>query len=377
METNGGMVTDSTSTSSDETDPSLSISDSDDDVHAVTEEPRSAAIGPPEAVREGKVVLVTGGAGFIGSHVGSQLLARGDTVVVIDEVNDYYDPKIKESNIALLEAQAPPGRFAFYRGDCCDKELLERIWDEQNITHVVHLAARAGVRPSINDPFIYLHSNVEATMCLLAIAQRRNVAHFVYASSSSVYGGSKKDTFKETDIVDKPVSPYAATKASCELLAHTWHHLHGMDVAGLRFFTVYGPRGRPDMAPFKFLDRVFRGVALQQYGNGTSSRDYTYIDDIANGVVRTLDRPNGCQVYNIGCGNPVVLSKFISMVGDATGNTPIIEYLPDQPGDVPRTCADISKARRELGYVPTVSFKEGLERTAAWYKSFYMSGSRR
>uniref|UniRef100_A0A7R9YD59 NAD-dependent epimerase/dehydratase domain-containing protein n=1 Tax=Pinguiococcus pyrenoidosus TaxID=172671 RepID=A0A7R9YD59_9STRA len=351
--------------------------DSDDDlgVDNAIEEAESRAVGAPETVEESKTVLVTGAAGFIGSHVAYILLNRGDKVVVLDEVNDYYDPAIKQQNLRLLKQQneAGAGSLKFYHGDCCDAQLLERIWQDEGITHVVHLAARAGVRPSIEDPFVYLHSNIEATTRLMEVARKYDCKHFVFASSSSVYGGSSKDTFSEEDVVNKPVSPYAATKAACELLAHTWHTLYGLQVAGLRFFTVYGPRGRPDMAPFKFIHRVFRGQTIQQFGDGTSSRDYTYIDDIAAGVVRALDRPRGYQIYNLGNGNPVRLRDFIQMVGSATGKRPVIEQLPDQPGDVPRTCADISKARRMLGYVPAVTFKEGLERTAAWYSTFYLN----
>jgi len=204
---------------------------------------------------------------------------------------------------------------------------------------------------------------------------RNNCAHFVFASSSSVYGGSSKSVFSESDVVDNPVSPYAASKKACELLAHTYHHLYKMDVTGLRFFTVYGPGGRPDMAPFMFIDKVSRGVQLMQFGDGSSARDYTYIDDIADGVIRALDRPMGYQIFNLGTGvgNPIKLRDFISTVEKYVGKKANIKVLPDQPGDVPYTCADISKAKKLLGFEPKVSFDEGICRTASWYKSYFES----
>lgn len=228
------------------------------------------------------------------------------------------------------------------------------------------------MRPSIQDPFLYIHSNVEATTRLLELARIHGCKNFVFASSSSVYCGSKKSLFSEEDVVDFPVSPYAATKKSCELIAYTYHHLYGMNVAGLRFFTVYGPRGRPDMAPFKFVDRVFRGEEIQQYGDGSSSRDYTYIDDIVDGVIRSLDRPLGYQIFNLGNGNPVGLREFIQIVEKVTGKAATIRILPDQPGDVPRTAADVTKARTLLGYTPKVSFTDGITRLTEWYRSEYL-----
>lgn len=318
-----------------------------------------------------KIVLVTGGAGFIGSHVAEALLTRGDTVIIVDEVNDYYDVRIKRANLELLTSKWGQDRLRVYEGDICDEAFISDIYEREKPGWVVHLAARAGVRPSIQDPFIYIHSNVVATTRLLELARIHGCDNFVYASSSSVYGGSKKSLFSETDVVDFPVSPYAATKKSCELIAYTYHHLYGMHVSGLRFFTVYGPRGRPDMAPFKFVDRVFRGEEIQQYGDGSSSRDYTYIDDIVDGVIRALDRPLGYQIFNLGNGNPVGLREFIGIVEKATGKRAIIRVLPDQPGDVPRTAADVSKAQRMLGYEPKVSFTDGIQRLTEWYHSEY------
>ena len=294
----------------------------------------------------GKKVLVTGGAGFIGSHVAEALLQRGDEVVIVDEVNDYYDVRLKRANLDMLSQAWGEERLRIYEGDICDEPFIAGMFETEKPQWVVHLAARAGVRPSIQDPFIYIQSNVTATTRLLELARTYGNESFVFASSSSVYGGSKAATFKETDVVDYPVSPYAATKKSCELMAFTYHHLYGMNIAGLRFFTVYGPRGRPDMAPFKFVDRVSRGLEIQQFGDGTSSRDYTYIDDIVDGVVRSLDTPLGYQIYNLGNGNPVGLRDFIKIVESATGKTAVIKVLPDQPGDVPRTAADGEKLLR-------------------------------
>lgn len=314
-----------------------------------------------------KIVLVTGVAGFIGSHCALELLKRGDIVIGIDEVNDYYDVALKESNLARVEAQALDGQFVFYRGDICDAELVQRIFSSHNPQWVLHLAARAGVRPSIDDPFVYVHSNVEGTTRLLEIARKHDCKHFVFASSSSVYGGSNKELFSETDDVSNPVSPYAATKKACELLGSTYQHLYKMPVAALRFFTVYGPRGRPDMAAFKFISRVSHGEELHQFGDGSTSRDYTYIDDIVDGCLRALDRPNAFQIYNLGNGSPVRLSAFIDLVAKCVGRKANIKIMPEQPGDVPRTCADITKAKQLLGYDPKTGFEEGIKNTVTWF----------
>ncbi|CAN0106375.1 unnamed protein product [Laminaria digitata] len=259
-------------------------------------------------------------------------------------------------------------RVRFFEGDLCDAPFISRIFENEGIQWVVHMAARAGVRPSIEDPFVYVHSNVEATTRLLELARLHAVKSFVFASSSSVYGGSQNEVFSETDVVDFPVSPYAATKKSCELMAHTYSHLYGLNVAGLRFFTVYGPRGRPDMAPYKFIDLVCRGQEIMQFGDGSTSRDYTYISDIVDGVIRSLDRPNGYQIYNLGNGSPVSLSSFIKLVEESVGTPAKIRICPEQPGDVPRTCANVTKAREMLGYDPSVSFADGILKTVAWYQ---------
>jgi UDP-glucuronate 4-epimerase len=318
-----------------------------------------------------KKVLVTGGAGFIGSHVAEYLLERGDDVVIVDEINDYYDTKIKEANLQLLINNYGAERVSIYRGDICDEELMTNIFEKERPEWVCHMAARAGVRPSIQDPYIYIHSNIRATTHLLELSSKFAVKNFVFASSSSVYGGSKSTFFSEDEAVDHPVSPYAATKKACELLAYTYRHLYKLNVTGLRFFTVYGPRGRPDMAPFKFIDRVSRGIQIQQFGDGSSSRDYTYISDIVDGVVRAVDRPYEYQIFNLGKGTGTSLKEFIDLVQKHTSKVANIKVLPDQPGDVPYTCADVSKAEKMLGYHSTISFEEGIRRTAKWYRQAY------
>ena len=340
--------------------PSSTLYSSDDD---------AATVATPEVWNADESVLVTGGAGFVGSHVAEYLLRRGEKVLVIDELNAYYDVAKKQANIHLLE-QLGGRNFRFFKGDICDKTFLAEVEKSCKFPkRVIHLAARAGVRPSIDDPFVYVHSNVEGTTRLLELAGQAhgNDAKFVFASSSSVYGGSKKQLFSETDAVDAPVSPYAATKKACELLAYTYHHLYGMHVAGLRFFTVFGPRGRPDMAPLKFVDKVSRGVPIDRYGDGSSSRDYTYIDDVVDGVIRALDTPLGYQIYNLGNGRPTRLNDFIRLVEQHSGKEAIINVMPEQPGDVPRTCADISKARELLGYDPQTPFSEGIAKLVKWY----------
>jgi UDP-glucuronate 4-epimerase len=327
--------------------------------------------GKEEVSKKRKTVLVTGGAGFIGSNTAAALLKRGDNVVVVDEVNDYYDVQQKEENLAWLKtvSKVCEGFFTVVRGDICDEDLMKHTFDTYCPTHIVHLAARAGVRPSIQDPMIYVHSNVRGTTLLLELSRKHHCEHFVYASSSSVYGSAKQEIFRETDIVDSPVSPYAATKKACELMAATYSHLYNMPTAGLRFFTVYGPRGRPDMAPFMFIKRIFSGETINQFGDGTSERDYTYIDDIVSGVIGAVDNPHGCQVYNLGNGRPISLKRFIDIAAKCAGKKAVINVMPMQPGDVPRTCANIDKARKLIGYDPQVPFEQGMQRTADWFKS--------
>lgn len=347
--------------------PSIASTTSWDEI---SEESREKEIEPHVGH---KTVLVTGGAGFIGSHVADYLLQRGDDVVIVDEINEYYDVNLKQSNLKLLLSKYGSSRLSIYYGDICDEKFMEDIFKETNIDWVCHMAARAGVRPSITDPYVYIHSNIEGTTRLLELSCKYKVQNFVFASSSSVYGGLKSNYFSEDDNVDNPVSPYAASKKACELLAYTYHHLYGLNVAGLRFFTVYGPRGRPDMAPYKFIDRISRGMQIQQFGDGSSSRDYTYIADIVDGIVRSLDRPNGYEIYNLGKGSGTSLSNFIALVQKYTEKKALVKILPNQPGDVPYTCADVRKAQSLLGYKAKVSFEEGIKRTVQWYNEAYRS----
>mmetsp|Transcript_18844 Transcript_18844/g.40774 ORF Transcript_18844/g.40774 Transcript_18844/m.40774 type:complete len:480 (-) Transcript_18844:146-1585(-) len=317
-----------------------------------------------------KKVLVTGAAGFVASHVAEKLLARGDDVVVVDEVNDYYDTRVKENNLALLRKLEPDEkRLSIYRGDIADADFITDVFEKEKPSWVCHLAARAGVRYSIIDPYIYVHSNVKGTVQLMELSVKHNITNFVYASSSSVYGGSKSTFFSEAENVDHPISPYAASKKSVELMAYTYHHLYGLKTSGLRFFTVYGPRGRPDMAPFIFIDRISRGKPIKQFGDGTTSRDYTYIDDIADGVIRAVDRPYDYEVFNLGKGDGTSLKDFINLVQKYTKKNATINVLPEQPGDVPYTCADVNHAKRLLGYKSSVPFEEGIKRTVKWYNS--------
>jgi len=346
------------------------LSGSDDDSSSAAS---SSAAGPKVAPHVGhKKVLVTGGAGFVGSHVAEYLLNRGDDVVIVDEINDYYDVKIKMANLDHLRKVCPDqSRLSIYKGDICDEQFMLDVFERERPEWVCHMAARAGVRPSIQDPFIYIHSNIKGTTQLMELSHKFGVKNFVFASSSSVYGGSKSTYFSEEENVDNPVSPYAASKKACELLAYTYHHLYKLNITGLRFFTVYGPRGRPDMAPFKFIDRVSRGIELQKFGDGTSSRDYTYIDDIVDGVVRSIDRPHSYEVFNLGKGDGTSLNEFIAIVEKHVGKQANVKQLPDQPGDVPYTCADVQKAQQLLGYRSKVPFDEGIKRTVSWYKSAY------
>ncbi|GMH84476.1 hypothetical protein TrST_g2134 [Triparma strigata] len=370
------MATNFNQTTNDDVNSVASVSDdldSDEELFARSRKRRKTTRKVYKGVEEvdpttdRKVVLVTGGAGFIGSHTADYLLSRGDSVVVIDELNSYYSVDLKRANIAHNLNKHGPENFTFVEGDICDESLIEEIFSSYKVTHVCHLAARAGVRPSIDDPQIYVHSNVRGTTNLLSAAAKHKVKNFVFASSSSVYGGSKSTFFSEEEVVDNPVSPYAATKKACELLAHTYSHLYSLPCTGLRFFTVYGERGRPDMAPFKFVDRISKGEEMLQFGDGSSSRDYTYISDIVEGTVRAIDRPYKYQVFNLGKGSGTTLKDFISIVEDFVGKKAVKKILPDQPGDVPRTCASTEKARVLLGYEAKVSFREGMRRTVMDY----------
>jgi UDP-glucuronate 4-epimerase len=310
-------------------------------------------------------ILVTGAAGFIGSQLSTRLVARGDRVVGLDNFNSYYDPAIKRKNASVLQRG---GSFALVEGDIRDKDLVARALREHKPSAIVHLAAMAGVRPSLQDPVHYHDVNCTGTAVMLQAARDAGLSRFVFGSSSSVYGGNEKVPFHEDDDVSGPVSPYAATKRANELTCHVFSHLYGMDIACLRFFTVYGPRQRPEMAIHKFVRLLERGEKLPLYGDGRSERDYTYVDDILDGVVKALDRSKGFRIYNLGESRTVSLKELVAAIGKATGKEPGVEWQPAQPGDVPRTFADIGRARAELGYDPRVGLEEGLRRFVEWYR---------
>lgn len=331
-------------------------------------------------------VLVTGAAGFIGMHVSQVLLARGDQVIGLDNLNDYYDPSLKESRLARL---TPHEGFRFVRMDVADREGMEALFAAEKFDRVVHLAAQAGVRYSLKNPHAYIDSNIVGFMNILEGCRYNKVAHLVYASSSSVYGGNTKMPFAERDSVDHPVSMYAATKKANELMAHTYSHLYGLPTTGLRFFTVYGPWGRPDMALFLFTDAMLSGRAIDVFNHGRMRRDFTYIDDIVEGVIRTLDRVPGpdpefnadqpnpgssntpYRVFNIGNNNPVELMRFIEAIEDAIGMKAEKNFLPLQDGDVPATFADTDALSAWTGFAPRTDVRDGVARFVAWYRDYY------
>ena len=321
-------------------------------------------------------ILVTGGAGFIGSHLTDRLLADERDVVVLDNFDAFYDVAAKRRN---LEAASQNRRMRLVSGDIRDQAAVDAAFDGLPIDAVVHLAARAGVRPSIEDPALYASVNLDGTVRLLEACRRRGVSRFVFGSSSSVYGNNVKTPFAEDDPVDHPISPYAATKRAGELLAHTYHHLFGMKIACLRFFTVFGPRQRPDLAIRKFAELIASGREIPVFGDGTTGRDYTYVDDIIDGVVAALDRATGFHIWNLGGAHPVLLNDVIERLARGLGRTPAIRRLPPQPGDVERTWADVSRAKRELAWAPRTSFESGMDSFLAWLeaeRSRDASGSR-
>ena len=307
-------------------------------------------------------ILVTGGAGFIGSHTTERLLARGDEVVVLDNFNDAYDPAIKRANAAALQGAR------IVTGDIRDRELVRKLFADGRFDAVVHLAAMAGVRPSLLDPLHYEDVNMRGTMTLLEEARARRGLRFVFASSSSVYGARDKMPFSEADDIPHPVSPYAATKRAGELMCYTYHHLFGVPISCLRFFTVYGPRQRPEMAIAKFTRSILDGEPIPFFGDGSTRRDYTYVDDIVDGVLAALDRCSGYDIYNLGESATTSLSELVDALSKAIGKPAILDRQPNQPGDVPLTCADVSKARARLGYEPRTPVADGLARYVAWYR---------
>lgn len=325
-------------------------------------------------------VLVTGVAGFIGYFVARRLLADGETVYGIDNLNDYYDVSLKEGRLAQL---LPYPSFSFARLDLADRAKMDALFKEQSFDRVIHLAAQAGVRYSLKNPYAYADSNLTGFIHILEGCRHMGVEHLVYASSSSVYGANRKVPFVTTDNVDHPVSLYAATKRANEVMAHSYSHLYGLPTTGLRFFTVYGPWGRPDMAYFKFVDAIANDRPIQVYNHGKMQRDFTYIDDIVEGIVRVvqhLPQPIAdaafntaapYKLYNIGNHSPVELMRFIEIIEQALGETAVKEMLPMQPGDVTTTYADVSVLSADVGFAPSTPLAVGIEKFVSWYQEYY------
>lgn len=327
-------------------------------------------------------VLVTGTAGFIGFHLSKHLLAAGYQVIGIDNLNDYYEPALKQARLDLLN---DPG-FYFIEGDLADKALLNQLFEEYKPQLVINLAAQAGVRNSITNPQVYIDSNIVGFFNLLEACRHHSVKHLVYASSSSVYGNQQKTPFSVEDDVSKPISLYAATKKTNELMAYTYSHLYGIPTTGLRFFTVYGPWGRPDMAYFSFTNKFVKGETIQVFNHGDMKRDFTYIDDIVKGIIAVIDSPPTttppAKVYNIGNNQPEDLMSFIKTLEKSLMEAGVInqkskfEFLPMQPGDVYQTYADVDPLIRDFGFKPSTSIEEGLSAFAVWYKSYYCNNER-
>ena len=313
--------------------------------------------------------IVTGGAGFIGSHVVERLLDAGSAVVCYDNFDDYYDPNIKRQNIKNASGRK---NFHLVEGDIRNTELLRKTFAQFAIDTVIHLAARAGVRPSLLRPDLYYDVNVMGTLSLLETMRKCNVHRMLFASSSSVYGNQSKVPFSENDSVDQPISPYAASKKAGELLCHTYHHLYGFDIFCLRFFTVYGPRQRPEMAIHQFVKQMFNGETIILYGDGSSERDYTYIDDILDGIIGSLSALKGYEIINLGESRTITLKKLISVIENVTGKTARIRWESMQPGDVQTTYADITKAARIIGYRPHFPVESGIMKFVDWYRDNYV-----
>jgi UDP-glucuronate 4-epimerase len=314
--------------------------------------------------------LITGGAGFIGSHLVERLLTAGHKITIFDDFNTYYDPAIKRRNIASVL-----DRITVIEGDIRDAVLVERTFAAGKFDCVVHLAARAGVRPSISDPKLYFTTNIDGTFNLLDACRYHKVPRFIFASSSSVYGVNKKVPFAESDPVERTISPYAATKLAGEQICSNYSHLFGIRCICLRFFTVYGPRQRPDLAISKFASRILAGESIEQYGDGTTARDYTYIDDIVSGIVKACHYEKQMfDIFNLGESATTTLSELISMIEAETGQTATIRHLPDQPGDVPLTFADIRKAKEKLNYTPVTPIKEGIAKYIRWVRDQSQTG---
>lgn len=321
-----------------------------------------------------KTILVTGAAGFIGSHTAEAFLRSGYRVVGLDNFNDYYDPGRKRSNVLEVRAAVPDAELLLVEGDVRDAELLGSLFAEHRFHAVAHLAAMAGVRASIDDPPLYFDVNVGGTLNLLKLACEHEIANFVFASTSSAYGLTEQIPFVETDPCDRTVSPYAASKRAGEILAFTYHHLYGLNVTALRFFTVYGPRGRPDMMAYKVLDSIFTGREIPLYNGGQMHRDWTYVDDIVAGVTAAVEHPLGYEVINLGRGEPVLLKDFVVYIEELAERPANLVSTAMLAADVKSTHADVSKARRLLGYDPDVSVKEGIDLFWQWYRSTVTTG---
>ena len=311
-------------------------------------------------------VLVTGGAGFIGSHLCERLLRAGHGVWAFDDLNAFYEVALKERN--LRDLRAAGGRFEFVRGDLTDPAAVEAVFSSTRFDQVIHLAARAGVRPSLEQPALYQRVNVEGTVNLFEAARRAGVRKVIVASSSSVYGVNARVPFAETDPIFSAISPYAASKLACEALGHVYHHLYGLDVVMLRFFTVYGPRQRPDLAIHKFARLMAAGRPIPVFGDGSTARDYTYITDIIEGVMACTEREFGYEIFNLGESQTVTLARLIELLEESLRVKAVIQRQPPQPGDVPLTFADISKARARLGYAPQVKIEQGIPLFVEWFR---------
>jgi len=315
-----------------------------------------------------KTILVTGAAGFIGSHLVDKLLEQGNKVLAIDDFNDFYDPTTKRKNVSLHVSHPA---YSLFEGDIRDLTFINAIFAGSKIDALIHLAARAGVRPSLEQPILYQEVNIAGTQNLFECCRKYQIKKCVFASSSSVYGINAKVPFSEQDPISQPISPYAATKAAGELLAHVYSHLYGLPIICLRFFTVYGPRQRPDLAIHKFTRLISDGLSIPVFGDGTTERDYTYIDDIISGIIGALhyDRTR-YEIINLGNSATVSLNKLIATIEAALGKSAIIQRLPPQPGDVPRTFSDISKAKELLGFQPSTSIEAGIKRFVTWFRSY-------
>lgn len=314
-------------------------------------------------------ILITGGAGFIGSATAKKLMDRGDQVIIVDNFNDYYDPSLKRDRISLF-LKGYEDRFILHEGDIRDRAFLEKVFEAEKPDKVIHLAAMAGVRYALKFPTLYVDVNVMGTTNMLDMAVKYEVKNFVYASSSSVYGNNKKLPFSETDSVDTPISPYAATKKATELIAHVYSHIYKLPTTGLRFFTVYGPWGRPDMGVFKFVEKIILGEPIDVYNHGDMRRNFTYIDDIVSGTIVALDANLPYTIMNIGGDSAVPLLDYIAAVEEASGKTAEKKLLPMPPGDMQSTVADISKLK-SLGWKPTTSIQEGVPHFVKWYQEYY------